>query len=106
MIVRPFAISAFHPNPARVLLVGLGSGSWAQVLANNPELEHFTVVDINRGYLQAVANNAVTASLLRNPKVTIVIDDGRRWLLRHPEAIFDVIVVNTRTYLINTNRTK
>jgi spermidine synthase len=101
MIVRPFAISAFHPNPARVLLVGLGSGSWAQVLANNPELEHFTVVDINRGYLKAVANHAVTSSLLRNPKVTIVIDDGRRWLLRHPEAIFDVIVANNSYYWRN-----
>jgi spermidine synthase len=35
------------------------------------------------------------ASLLENPKVEIVIDDGRRWLKRHPERKFDVIVSNT-----------
>jgi predicted membrane-bound spermidine synthase len=35
------------------------------------------------------------ASLMRNPKVEIVIDDGRRWLTHHPERTFDVIVSNT-----------
>ena len=35
------------------------------------------------------------ASLLTNPKVRIVIDDGRRWLVAHPERRFDWIVMNT-----------
>src|SRR6185295_170187 len=34
-------------------------------------------------------------SLLENPKVDFVIDDGRRWLSRHPERKFDFIVMNT-----------
>jgi spermidine synthase len=94
MIVRPFALSALHPNPAHVLMIGLGSGSWAQVIAHHPQLQRLTIVDINAGYLGVIANHPVTASLLHNPKVTIVIDDGRRWLLRHPEASFDVVVSN------------
>ncbi len=35
------------------------------------------------------------ASLLSNPKVTVVVDDGRRWLLAHPDRKFDLIVMNT-----------
>jgi hypothetical protein len=35
------------------------------------------------------------ASLLSNPKVHIVIDDGRRWLVGHPGRRFDFIVMNT-----------
>ena len=34
-------------------------------------------------------------SLLANPKVHIVIDDGRRWLVAHPERRFDFILMNT-----------
>jgi spermidine synthase len=101
IIVRPFALSAFHANPAHVLLVGLGSGSWAQVIANNPQVRDLTVVDINPGYLQAIGKHTATSSLLQNPKVTIAIDDGRRWLLRHPEASFDAIVMNTSFYWRN-----
>jgi SAM-dependent methyltransferase len=95
IIVRPYAASAFHVNPSHVLMIGLGSGSWAQVIANNPQVQALTIVDINHGYLQLIATHQATASLLHNPKVTIVIDDGRRWLLRHPQAMFDLVVMNT-----------
>jgi spermidine synthase len=32
---------------------------------------------------------------LHNPKVTIITDDGRRWLSHHPDRRFDAIVSNT-----------
>jgi spermidine synthase len=35
------------------------------------------------------------AGLLRNPKVEIAIEDGRRWLIRNPSRKFDVVVMNT-----------
>jgi SAM-dependent methyltransferase len=85
-------------------MIGLASGSWAQVIANHPEVEKLTVVDINPGYLQLIPKYKVVASLLHNPKVTIVIDDGRRWLVRNPEAAYDVIVMNT-TYNWRSNTT-
>lgn len=101
MILRPFALSAFHPHPSRVLMIGLGSGSWAQVIANNPDVQDFVVVDINPGYVKAIRHHVATASLLHNPKVTIVTDDGRRWLRRHPETFFDLVVMNTSYYWRN-----
>ena len=40
-IVRPYALSLFHPVPRQVLMIGLSSGAWAQVIANNPHVEVF-----------------------------------------------------------------
>jgi hypothetical protein len=94
LILRPYALSALHPAPRHVLMIGLGSGSWAQVVANNPEVQDLTVVEINPAYLQLLPQYAETASLLRNAKVKIAIDDGRRWL-RHHDTKFDAIVMNT-----------
>jgi spermidine synthase len=94
-IVRAYAIGAMHPDPKRVLMIGLSSGSWAQVLANNPRIEHLTVVEINPGYLRIIPKHPDVASVLTNPKVDIQIDDGRRWLRRHPDEKYDLLVMNT-----------
>ncbi len=94
-IFRPFALSAVHPAPKQVLMIGLASGSWAQVVAHNPTVERLVVVEINPGYLELVRRHAVVESLLRNPRVEIVEGDGRQWLKAHPAAKFDAIVMNT-----------
>jgi spermidine synthase len=95
MIVRAYGIAALHPAPRKILMVGLSTGAWAQVIANLPGVEKLTVVEINRGYLRLIPRYPEVASVLRNPKIEIVIDDGRRWLVHHPERKFDVIVSNT-----------
>ena len=94
-IVRAFAVSALHPRPKKILMIGLASGSWAKVLAAAPGLLDFTIVEINPGYLELIERHAEVAGVLHDPKVKIVIDDGRRWLLSHPEETFDAIVMNT-----------
>ncbi len=101
IILRPYGLSAFHPAPHRVLMIGLGSGSWAQVVANHPQVESLTVVEINPGYLKLIPEHPNVATLLHNPKVHIVIDDGRRWLLWNPQAKFDAIMMNTSFYWRN-----
>ncbi len=93
-ILRAYVVGALHPEPKNVLMVGLSSGSWAQVIANLPGVEHLTVIEINPGYHEIIAAHPQVASVLSNPKVTIHIDDGRRWLQRHADK-FDVIVMNT-----------
>jgi spermidine synthase len=94
-IFRAFAIAAIHPNPRRVLVIGLSSGSWTQVLVNHPEVEDTEIVEINPGYLHLIESRPIVSSLLTNPKVHIEIDDGRRWLVAHPDARFDFILMNT-----------
>ncbi|MEO6572372.1 MAG: spermidine synthase, partial [Polyangiaceae bacterium] len=95
VVERAFAVGALHPHPHDVLMIGLSSGSWAQIVSHLPEVEHLTIVEINPGYLQLIEQYPAVASLLKNPKVSIVIDDGRRWLIRHPDQKFDFIVMNT-----------
>jgi spermidine synthase len=97
-IIRPYALSLFHPAPRDVLMIGLSSGSWAQVIANNPAVRTLTVIEINPGYLQLIAQAPEVASLLANPKVTFITDDGRRWLKLNRERHFDAIVSNTTWY--------
>jgi spermidine synthase len=98
LVVRAYALSAFHPSPKQMLMIGLSSGSWGQILANHPQVESFDIVEINPGYLDLIPQYPAVRSLLHNPKVHIYVDDGRRWLLAHPEVRYDVIVVNTTFY--------
>ncbi len=94
-VIRAYVLSLFHPHPKRAFMLGLASGSWAQVVANNPEVDSLDIVEINPGYLRLIAQYPEVQSLLHNPKVHIYIDDGRRWLLAHPEMKYDVMVANT-----------
>lgn len=97
-IVRAYAVAAMHADVREILQIGLSTGAWAQVLAHLPGLERLTVIEINPGYLDLIPRYPAVASLLRNPKVEIVVDDGRRWLLRNPDRRFDVIVQNTPSF--------
>src|SRR5215469_6108784 len=94
-VIRAYVLSLFHHHPRRAFMLGLASGSWAQVIVNNPEVESLDIVEINPGYISLIAKYPEISSLLRNPKVHIYTDDGRRWLLAHPETRYDVMVANT-----------
>jgi predicted membrane-bound spermidine synthase len=98
LLLRALAIGAFHPAPKDVLMIGLSSGSWAQVIANHPDVEKLTIIEINPGYLNLIKQYPIEAPILSNPKVQIIIDDGRQWLKRNPSRHFDLIVMNTTFY--------
>ena len=95
IITRAYMIAALHPKPEEVLDIGLSTGSWARVIANLASVKRLTVVEINPAYLELLRRYPGHATLLNDPKVTFVIDDGRRWLNRNPDKKFDVIVMNT-----------
>lgn len=97
-IWRAYAIPLFSQKPQNVLMIGLSSGSWAQVIANNPDVKYLTIIEINPGYLKLINKYNDIASLFNNPKVSIVIDDGRRWLARNKKQKYDLIVMNTTFY--------
>ncbi len=94
-IGRAYAVTTFHPQPKRILLIGLSGGSWTQVLAFYKNLEQITAIEINKGYLDIIQNYPDHTDLLHNPKVKLVIDDGRRWVRNHPDEKFDIIIMNT-----------
>ena len=63
-----------------MLRIGLSSGSWATVYANHPDLESLTVVEINPGYVELIEKYPDQRQILNDPKVELVMDDGRRFL--------------------------
>ena len=87
------------PNDARepkdVLVIGMALGAWTQIVANLPGVERVTVVEINPGYFDLIPHYEAVASLLHTDKIEFVVDDARRWLQRHPERRFDLLVQNT-----------
>ncbi|WP_395751992.1 fused MFS/spermidine synthase [Prosthecobacter sp.] len=94
-LVRPYFLSAVRDRIENVLVIGVASGSWTQILVNHPQVKKVTAIELSHGYLDLIRARPEVASLLTNPKLELVIDDGRRWLRQHPEARFDAIVMNT-----------
>lgn len=95
-LVRPYFLSAVHDDPRDVLVIGMSGGTWSQILANHPQVRSVTIVEINGAYAERVVPEVPSSrSLLENPKVKIITDDGRRWLRANPDIRFDAIVSNT-----------
>lgn len=94
-LVRPYFLSAVRDRIENVLVIGVASGSWTQILVNHPQVKKVTAIELSHGYLDLIRARPEVASLLTNPKLELVIDDGRRWLRQHPGARFDAIVMNT-----------
>lgn len=94
-LVRPYFLSAVRAPIENVLVIGVASGSWTQILVHHPQVKKVTAIELSHGYLDLIRSRPEVSSLLTNPKLELVIDDGRRWLRQHPDARFDAIVMNT-----------
>ncbi|MEO8143273.1 MAG: hypothetical protein ABI654_03580 [Betaproteobacteria bacterium] len=93
-INRAYILAALHPNPRRILVIGMSSGAWTRVLAGFPGALEIDVVEINPGYLELVRAYPEIAPILADPRVRVHMDDGRRWLARNPDRRYDLIVMN------------
>jgi SAM-dependent methyltransferase len=94
LIRRAYMIAGLHRDPRLVLEIGLGSGSWTRAIADDERVKSLTVVEINPGYASVIERYPQIATILHDPKVTFAVDDGRRWIERHPDARFDLVVMN------------
>jgi spermidine synthase len=52
-------------------------------------------VELNKGYPKLIAQRDEVRSLLSNPKIKLIVDDGRRWLAANRGNKYDFIVQNT-----------
>ncbi|MCE9568768.1 MAG: hypothetical protein K8R10_01945 [Rhodocyclales bacterium] len=92
---RAYLMAVMHPGPRLALVVGLSSGAWTRAIEGMPGIEAVKVIEINPGYLELIGRYPDVAPLLSNPRVSIKIDDGRRWLRAHPDERFDLVFQNT-----------
>lgn len=94
-ISRLYMLAVVKPQPKRVLVIGMSAGSWTRVVSAFPGVETIDVVEINPGYVELIQRYDQVRPLLEDPRVTIHFDDGRRWLKRHPDRVYDLVVMNT-----------
>lgn len=94
-IERAYYLATLKPNIKNVLVIGLSSGAWVKVLTHMPDVEKITVVEINPAYHELVATEPLVSSLLKDKRVEIIYDDGRKWLNKHKGHKYDLVLANT-----------
>lgn len=83
--------SLLHPDPKRSLVIGLGTGSTAGWLGQVSSMQRVDVVELEPAILD-VARDCwqVNHNVLENPKVKVLIGDGRELLLTTDQK-YDVV---------------
>jgi spermidine synthase len=83
---------SLHPSPRRVALIGLGTGITAGAALLHP-VEHVVALEIVPEVAVAAREDFAEANarVFEDPRVRVVIDDGRNYVASSPEG-FDVIV--------------
>jgi predicted membrane-bound spermidine synthase len=94
-IDRVLVLAALRPEPKRVLEIGLSIGTWNYLLTGFPGVEAIDVVEINPGYLELMKNYPAQQRTLAEPRVNLVIGDGRKFLRSQAQSTYDLIVINT-----------
>ena len=90
---------ALHPEPRRALLISYGAGNTAQALLSEPQLRQLTVVDVSPEVLGVSAVVHGKRDPLKDPRVQLVLEDGRHYLRMHREQ-FDIITAEPPPPLI------
>jgi len=94
----------FHKNPKEVLMIGLGGGITLGAITQYHEAQSVDVVEINSGVVEAAFyfgefnNNA-----LDDPRVKVITEDGRNFVLRAKPQTYDLIISSpTRIWIGNS----
>ena len=83
-----------HPNPQKVWVLGMGTGMTAGATAVHPEVQSVTIVELEKHVLPAARTfSAYNHDVFDHPKVEVVFNDGRNFLLTTDER-YDVITAD------------
>ena len=81
-------------NPTRALVIGFGVGNTTHAATLHPSIQRVEVADLSRNVLDHGSWFAATNSeVLRDPRVTVYLNDGRHHLLMQPPASYDLIAL-------------
>ena len=84
-----------HPRPRRVAVIGGGDGGAIREIVKHPEVEEAHLVEIDERVIAASRRFFPTISAgLDDPRVTIHVTDGIRWVAEEARD-FDVIIVDS-----------
>jgi spermidine synthase len=85
-----------HPNPESVLIVGGGDGGMVREVSKHDSVKRIVLVEIDEAVVRASIDHlpAISAALVDNPKLEIVIGDAIEFV-KKAEDDFDVIIVDS-----------
>lgn len=98
---RPISIFAYkvleaasHAKDVKdVLIIGYGTGSTTEAVLEIEEVETITVVELNKTLIKNLRKMELFDDMLDQPKVALIIDDGRRFLLGTDKK-YDLILID------------
>ncbi len=90
--LRALGPAGLHPNPKRVLAIGLGTGATAQAFLSVDSVEELVVVELDPN-MRTLLHHFGTEEILEDPRLRIVDGDGR-WFVRTNTEQWDVISVD------------
>jgi len=83
----------FAPKPESVLIIGYGMGSTAEAILKMDTLKKLTIVELSDTLMTNLQKIPVFQTMLSDPRVELIIDDGRRFLLSNEDK-FDLILMD------------
>ncbi|KAF8641738.1 hypothetical protein AX16_009815 [Volvariella volvacea WC 439] len=86
---------ASHPNPKKVLVIGGGDGGVVREVLKHDTVENVVLCDIDEAVVRVSKQYLPhMSSLLSDPRVTVFIGDGFKFLAEN-EATYDVIITDS-----------
>ncbi|WP_205671747.1 fused MFS/spermidine synthase, partial [Acinetobacter bereziniae] len=94
-IDRAYLLTAIKPDATEILVIGLSTGSWVKVLSMMPNLKKITVIEINPAYIDLIKTDPIVSDILKDKRIEIIFDDGRKWIKKNQGYKYDIILMNT-----------
>ncbi len=83
-------------EPKNILIIGFGGGFSTLFFKSIPSIEHIIVVELLDRLSPFLTANLKSAQIaLADPRVSYIVDDGRRYLYTFPNKKFDLIAIRT-----------
>ena len=81
-------------NPQRVLVIGFGVGNTTAAATLHPSVTRVDVADLSRNVLGHAGDFAGSnGNVLKDPRVSVYVNDGRHHLLMQPPDTYDLIAL-------------
>lgn len=84
---------SYAPKAKNALVIGYGTGSIVEALLKIKDIETITLVELSGTLLENLKKIPLFAEMLSDPRLRVITDDGRRFLLRTDEK-FDLIFID------------
>ena len=94
-IDRAYLLPILKPDAKEILVIGLSTGSWVKVLSTIPDLKKITVIEINPAYINLIKTDPIVSDILKDKRIEIIFDDGRKWMKKNTDQKYDIILMNT-----------